>query len=94
MSDFSGVEERDYVPLEDLKVEFRRDGDAEEADGCFALSFWIYIDNCASFPSSILVQVFLLTRPSFVCLCEKWTLMCLLFFFLAAFYFLMISRMK
>ncbi|XP_057766352.1 SH2 domain-containing protein A isoform X2 [Salvia miltiorrhiza] len=56
MSDFSGVEEKDYVSLKNLKVEFRRDDDAEEADGCFALCFWIYIDSCVSFPSSILVQ--------------------------------------
>lgn len=56
------VEEQDYVLLKHLKVEFRRDDDddddgAEEANGCFTLCFWIYIDNCASFPSEILVQV-------------------------------------
>lgn len=56
------LEEQDYVLLKHLKVEFRRDDDddddgAEEANGCFTLCFWIYIDNCASFPSEILVQV-------------------------------------
>ena len=57
MSDFSGAEERDYVSLRNLKVDFRREDDGEEGDGCFALCFWIYIDDCASFPSSVLVQV-------------------------------------
>lgn len=56
MSAYCGVEDKDYVFLKNLKVEFRRDEDAGEADGCFALCFWIYIDNCVSFPSAILVQ--------------------------------------
>ncbi|XP_047962216.1 SH2 domain-containing protein A-like [Salvia hispanica] len=56
MSDFSGAEERDYVSLRNLKVDFTREDDGEEGDGCFALCFWIYIDDCASFPSSVLVQ--------------------------------------
>ncbi|KAL1537975.1 SH2 domain-containing protein A-like [Salvia divinorum] len=56
MSDFSGMEERDYVSLRNLKVDFTREDDGEEGDGCFALCFWIYIDGCASFPSSVLVQ--------------------------------------
>lgn len=60
MNDYCGVRGRDYVSLKNLKVEFRRDdGDADADDnGCFALCFWLYIDNCASFPSAILVQVF------------------------------------
>ncbi|KAK4398269.1 SH2 domain-containing protein A [Sesamum angolense] len=60
MGGFGGVEETGYVLLKNLKVELRRDGDgddgAEEADGSFALCFWLYIDNCASYPSAILVQ--------------------------------------
>ncbi|KAI3457587.1 hypothetical protein Pfo_014250 [Paulownia fortunei] len=56
MDDFSGLEEKDYVLLKNLKVELRRDDDAEEANGCFALCFWLYIDNCASLPSVVLVQ--------------------------------------
>ncbi|KAL8512292.1 hypothetical protein ACS0TY_018684 [Phlomoides rotata] len=55
MNDSRGVGERDYVLLKNLKVEFRRD-DADEANGCFALCFWLYIENCASFPSGILLQ--------------------------------------
>lgn len=51
MSDF-----KDYVSLKNLEVQFRRDDDAEEEDGCNALCFWIYIDACASYPSAILVQ--------------------------------------
>lgn len=90
MSDF-----KDYVSLKNLKVQFRRDDDADEADGCFALCFWIYIDNCASYPSAILVQVLqllhFLTRASLVCVCvcKKWIIMRLFIF-----PFLMISRMK
>ncbi|KAK4439081.1 SH2 domain-containing protein A [Sesamum alatum] len=60
MGGFGGVEETGYVLLKNLRVELRRDGDgdegAEEADGSFALCFWLYIDNCASYPSAILVQ--------------------------------------
>ncbi|KAL0399518.1 UNVERIFIED_CONTAM: SH2 domain-containing protein B [Sesamum radiatum] len=60
MGGFGGVDETGYVLLKNLKVELRRDGDgddgAEEADGSFALCFWLYIDNCASYPSAILVQ--------------------------------------
>lgn len=65
MTVFSGTEVKDYVPLENLEVELWKGVDAEEAEGRFALCFWIYIDNCVSFPSSILVQVlFSHTRPS------------------------------
>ncbi|XP_047979882.1 SH2 domain-containing protein B-like [Salvia hispanica] len=52
MSDFS----EDYVPLRNLKVELGRGDDWEEGDGCFALCFWIYIDDCVSLPFSVLVQ--------------------------------------
>lgn len=85
MSGFCGVEEKDYVLLKNLIVEFRRDDDgdngAEEANGCFALCFWLYIDNCASFPSVMLVQVSqlltFLNLPSLVCVCvcKTWVLM-------------------
>lgn len=60
MNDFRRLGERDYLLLRNFKVEFGRDdgdADADEANGCFALCFWLYIDNCASFPSEILVQV-------------------------------------
>ncbi|PIM97698.1 hypothetical protein CDL12_29830 [Handroanthus impetiginosus] len=62
MGGFSGVEEKDYVSWRNLKVEFRRDDDrggdgfVKEANGCFSLCFWLYIDKCSSFPSVILVQ--------------------------------------
>ncbi|KAG8386492.1 hypothetical protein BUALT_Bualt03G0154200 [Buddleja alternifolia] len=53
----------DYVLLKNLKVELKRDYDAdaqaeeEQSNGwCFTLCFWIYIHNCASFPSPILLQ--------------------------------------
>lgn len=69
MSDSSGLEERDYVSLKNLKVELGRDEDWEEGDGCFALCFWIYIDNCVSFPSSILAQVLRLFIFFYVCVC-------------------------
>ncbi|KAK6134438.1 hypothetical protein DH2020_031817 [Rehmannia glutinosa] len=51
--------EKDYVFLKNVKVEIGRDDsddNAEEANGCFTLCFWLYIDNCASFPSVLLVQ--------------------------------------
>ncbi|KAL2496563.1 SH2 domain protein B [Forsythia ovata] len=56
MAGFDGVEEKKYVLLKDLKVELRKDGDEEVANGCFTLCFWLYIHNCASFPSVILHQ--------------------------------------
>ncbi|KAL2245519.1 UNVERIFIED_CONTAM: SH2 domain-containing protein A [Sesamum indicum] len=60
MGGFGGVDETGYVLLKNLKVELRREGDGDdgekEADGSFALCFWLYIDNCASYPSAILVQ--------------------------------------
>ncbi|KAL0306628.1 UNVERIFIED_CONTAM: SH2 domain-containing protein A [Sesamum radiatum] len=61
MGGFGGVEETGYVLLKNLKVELRRDGDgddgAEEADGSFALCFWLYIEYCASYPSAFLFSV-------------------------------------
>ena len=62
MSDFS----EDYVPLRNLKVELGRGDDWEEGDGCFALCFWIYIDDCVSLPFSVLVQVIFLLGLPFV----------------------------
>ncbi|GFQ06423.1 hypothetical protein PHJA_002786300 [Phtheirospermum japonicum] len=61
MSGFSGAEEKDYVLLRDVKVEFRKNDDggdniADEVNGIFTLCFWLYIDNCAFFPSAVLVQ--------------------------------------
>ncbi|XP_051152217.1 SH2 domain-containing protein A-like [Andrographis paniculata] len=53
------AEETGYVSLKDFRVVLgKRCGDfvAEEADGCFALCFWLYIDKCASYPSPILNQ--------------------------------------
>ncbi|KAK6157491.1 hypothetical protein DH2020_011739 [Rehmannia glutinosa] len=56
MGGFSEGVEKDYAFLKNVKVEIARDDNAEEANGCFTLCFWLYIDNCASFPSALLVQ--------------------------------------
>ncbi|KAL3651109.1 hypothetical protein CASFOL_007512 [Castilleja foliolosa] len=61
MSDLSEAGPKDYVLLRDFKVEIRKNvggfsANADEVNGTFTMCFWLYIDNCAFFPSVVLVK--------------------------------------
>ncbi|CAA0815900.1 SH2 domain protein B [Striga hermonthica] len=60
MGAFGGAEEKDYVLLRNVKVEFKGNdvcgGIEGEENEVFSLCFWIYIDSCACYPSVVLLQ--------------------------------------